>query len=83
MRILAFLTDPEPVGIVLRHLALPHTPPRPSPARAPPQAAFDLGADPVVPVDSLPTDDFDQTPAFDPTDPEPVLELDLDHTRGG
>jgi hypothetical protein len=30
-------------------------------------------------VDRLPVDDFDQTPAFDPADPE----LDLDPTRGG
>ncbi|HUE96255.1 MAG TPA: hypothetical protein VMN39_06325 [Longimicrobiaceae bacterium] len=50
MRILAFLTDPEPVGTILRHLNLPHTAPRLSPARGPPQAAFDLDADPVVPV---------------------------------
>jgi hypothetical protein len=36
----------------------------------------------TVPDESVPTDDFDQTPAFDPTDPEPVPELDLDQTRG-
>jgi hypothetical protein len=42
--------------------------------------------DPVAPVeDHLPADDFDQTPAFDPVDPEPLpyLDLDLDQTRGG
>lgn len=33
----------------------------------------------MVPV---PTDDFDQTPAFDPADPEPTPELDFDQTRG-
>jgi hypothetical protein len=33
-------------------------------------------------VDPLPTDDFDQTSAFEPTDPEPIPELDLDQTRG-
>jgi hypothetical protein len=35
--------------------------------------------------DHLPADDFDQTPAFDPVDPEPLpdLDLDLDQTRGG
>jgi hypothetical protein len=82
MRILAFLTDPEPTGAILRCLDLPHTAPRLSPARAPPQAALGLHTDPVAPVDPLPTDDFDQTPAFDPADPEPVPELDLDQTRG-
>jgi hypothetical protein len=83
MRILAFLTAPEPVSTILRHLDLTHTPPRPSPTRGPLQAAFDLDTDPVAPVDPLPTDDFDQTPAFDPVDPEPVPDLDLDQTRGG
>jgi hypothetical protein len=29
MRILAFLTDPEPVGAILRHLDLPDAPARP------------------------------------------------------
>jgi hypothetical protein len=80
MRSLAFLTDPVPVGTILRSLDLPHTAPRLSPARAPPQAALELDTDHVAPVDPLPADDFDQTPAFDPT--EPVPELDLDQTRG-
>jgi hypothetical protein len=82
MRILAFLTDPEPTGAILRHLDLPHTAPPLSPARAPPQAALKLDADPVAPVDSLFPDDLDQTPAFDPPNPEPVPELDFDQTRG-
>jgi hypothetical protein len=82
MRILAFLTDPAPVSAILRHLELPHTPPRPSPARAPPQAALALDPDPVAHVVALPADDFDQTPAFDPTEPEPIPELDLDQTPG-
>ena len=84
MRILAFLTDPGPTGAILRHLELPHTPPRLSPARDPPQAAFDLDADPVGPMPPqvpVPADDFDQTPAFDAADPEPIPELDLDQTR--
>ncbi len=82
MRILAFLTDPGPTGAILRHLDLPHTPPRLAPARGPPQAALELDADPVAPADPLPADDFDQTPAFDPTEPEPVPDLELDQTRG-
>jgi hypothetical protein len=80
MRILAFLTDPEPTTAILRHLDLPHTPPRLSPARAPPQAALALAPDPVADADPVPTDDFDQTPAFEAADPEPVPELD--QTRG-
>jgi hypothetical protein len=60
MRILAFLTDPEPTSAILRHLDLPHTPPRLSPARGPPQPAFELN--PGAPMeDLLPADDFDQT----------------------
>jgi hypothetical protein len=81
-RILAFLTDPEPVGAILRCLDLPNTAPRLSPARAPPQAALELEPDPVAPVDPLPADDFDPAPAFDPADPEPLPELDLGQNRG-
>ena len=81
--ILAFLTDPEPTGAILRHLDLPHTPPRLFPARGPPQPTFDLDAGPVRPVpDPVPTDDFDQTPTFNPADPEPIPAFDLDQTRG-
>jgi hypothetical protein len=73
MRILAFVTDPEPTRAILRHLDLPHAPPRLSPARGPPQPAFDLDTDPVAPVEQpIPANDFDQTPVFDPVDPEPV-----------
>jgi hypothetical protein len=32
--------------------------------------------------DPTPTDDFGQTPAFDPAEPEPVPELDYDQTHG-
>jgi hypothetical protein len=51
MRILAFLTDPEPTGAILRHLHLPDTAPRIAPARAPPQAALELDTDHVATVD--------------------------------
>jgi hypothetical protein len=30
----------------------------------------------------VPTDDFDQTPAFDSAGPEPLPEFDLDQTAG-
>jgi hypothetical protein len=62
MRILAFLTDPLLVTAILVHLELPHQPPLISSARGPPQGDFLL----------------DQTPAFEPTDAEPVPEFVFD-----
>jgi len=59
MRILAFLTDPPVVSAILLHLDLPHKPPPLSPARGPPQ-------------NDLLTGLLDQTPAFDPAEPDPV-----------
>jgi hypothetical protein len=75
MRILAFLTEPGPVQAILRHLGLPATPPPLSPARGPPQA--DLG------FDREPDLDLDQTPAFDPGQPEPVPDFDNADPDGG
>jgi hypothetical protein len=37
MRVLAILTEPDPVRTILAHLGLPTEPPRVTPARAPPQ----------------------------------------------
>ncbi|HVR71713.1 MAG TPA: transposase, partial [Vicinamibacteria bacterium] len=74
MRILAFLTRPEHVVPILRHLNLPASPPRLTPARAPPQPTLDFDVAPDVA--------FDQTPAFDPTEPEPAPALQLDQTTG-
>ncbi len=56
MSIIAFVTDPVPVGSILSYLDLPTQPPPLSPARAPPQGLFE----------------FDQTGGFDPADPEPI-----------
>jgi len=56
MRILAFLTDPPTVRTILLHSELPHRPPHLTPARGPPQPELA----------------FDQSPAFDLSDPEPV-----------
>jgi hypothetical protein len=64
MRILAFITDPPVVQGILLHLDLPHRPPPLAPARGPPQA-------------ELP---FDQTPDFDPADPEPPPDFDFDQS---
>ncbi|MEX1257135.1 MAG: hypothetical protein WEG36_05910 [Gemmatimonadota bacterium] len=64
MRVISFITDPPTVQAILLHLALPHRPPRLTPALAPPQAELS----------------FDQTPAFDPSVPEPLPELDFDQS---
>ena len=74
MRILAFITAAEPVDVILRHLGLPAAPPPLSPARGPPQ--HDLG------FDAVHSPDIDQTPTFDPTEPEPVPDFDFDQSRG-
>ena len=64
MKILSFLTDPPVVIAILEHLELPHTPPPISPARGPPQGDFLL----------------DQTPAFDPTEAEPLPDFVFDQS---
>lgn len=73
MRILAFLTDPFTVAGILRHVGLPASPPPLTPARSPPdEPAYDAG----------PLLDLDQTPAFDPTEPEAIPDFDFDQTLG-
>jgi hypothetical protein len=72
MRILAFLTDSFTVVGILRHLGLPATAPPLTPARSPPRDEPALDADPRL--------DLDQTPAFDPTDPDPIPDYDFDQT---
>jgi Putative transposase/Transposase zinc-binding domain len=67
MKILAFLTDPPVVRAILLHLDFPHRPPPLAPARGPPQ------------IDFL-TDPSDQTPGFDPAEPEPVPEFEFDQS---
>jgi hypothetical protein len=67
MRILAFLTDPPVVSAILLHLDLPHKPPPLSPARGPPQSDLLTGL-------------LDQTPAFDPAEPDPVPDFDFDQS---
>jgi hypothetical protein len=75
MKILAFafgelgfasvLTDPPGVSSILLHLDLPHKPPPLSPARGPPQ-------------DDLLTGLLDQTPTFEPAEPQPVPDFEFD-----
>ena len=67
MRILTFLTDPPVVSAILLHLDLPHKPPPLSPARGPPQSDLLTGL-------------LDQTPAFDPTEPEPIPDFEFDQS---
>jgi hypothetical protein len=74
MRILAFLTDPFTVAGILRHLGLPTSAPPPSPARSPPPEDPACDADPFL--------DLDQTPAFDPTEPDPIPDFDFDQKHG-
>ncbi|CAN5586628.1 hypothetical protein BH23BAC4_BH23BAC4_03890 [soil metagenome] len=74
MRILAFITAAEPVDAILSHLGLPTTAPPLSPARGPPQHDLGFDADPGF--------DFDQTPAYDLTEPEPVPDFDFDQSDG-
>jgi hypothetical protein len=72
-RILAVITAAEPVHAILTHLALPTTAP-PLPARGPPQHDLAFDADPGF--------DVYQTPACDPTEPEPVPNFDFDQSAG-
>jgi hypothetical protein len=67
MKILAFLTDPPVVSAILLHLDLPHKPPHLSPARGPPQG-------------DLHTRLLDQTPTFDPAEPESVPNFEFDQS---
>jgi hypothetical protein len=74
MRIVAFITVAELIDAILRHLGLPTTPPPLSTARGPPQPELGFDADPGL--------DMDQTPSFDPTEPEPVPDFDFDQIHG-
>ena len=70
MSIIAFVTDPVPLRSILSYLDLPTRPPPLSPARAPraPRAAWSG------------LFEFDQTGGFDPTDPEPIPEIEIDQS---
>jgi len=73
MRILAFLSDPFAVVGILGHLGHPARAPPLTPARSPPRGESACDADPLL--------DLDQTPAFDPTEPDPIADFDFDQTR--
>jgi len=65
MRLIARVTEPEPVQRILLHVGEPTTPPPISPSRSPP--IWD-------------TVDWDQTPAYDPETGEPAPEFELDQS---
>jgi hypothetical protein len=83
---IAFLTDPEPICQILAHIGEPTSPPLLHPARGPPQAELAMGpmgtdrgqADEAA-QESFP-DDLNQSPTFDPSEPEPIPEDDLDQS---
>ena len=85
---IAFLTDPEPICQILAHIGEPTSPPLLHPARGPPQAELAMGplgtdrgqADEAA-QESFP-DDLNQSPPFDPVEPEPVPEDDFDQSGG-
>jgi hypothetical protein len=82
---IALLTDPEPIAHILAQIGEPTSPPRLHPARGPPQAelAFELGAsDGEEIVQEYPPDNLDQTPQFDPAEPDPIPDDDFDHSLG-
>ena len=80
---IAFLTDPDPITQILAHIGEPTSPPLLHPARGPPQVEFDMGAaggeTHKVAQESFP-DDLNQSPEFDPTEPEPIPEDDFDQS---
>jgi len=80
---IAFLTDPEPITQILAHIGEPTSPPLTHPARGPPQVEFDMGAaggETHKAAQEFFPDDLDQSPEFDPTDPEPVPEDNFDQS---
>ena len=82
---MAYLIDPGSITPIFCHTGEPRSPPLRHPAREPPQTNLDMGAADgeaeEVAQDSFP-DDLNQTPEFDPTEPEPIPEHDFDQTRG-
>ena len=75
MKILSFLTDSPVLFAILSHLELRHQPPPVSPARGPGRAPRNAWSRSVV-GDLL----LDQTPAFDPTEAEPIPEFSFDQS---
>jgi hypothetical protein len=81
---IAFLTDPEPTTQILAHIGEATSPPLIHPARGPPQTELAMANGRVqqeeASQESFP-DDLDQSPEFDPADPEPIPDDDLDQSQ--
>ena len=81
LKFIAFLIDPEPITQILAHIGEPTSPPLLHPARGPPQTELHMGTGGgethKVAQESFP-DDLNQSPEFDPTEPEPIPQDDLD-----
>ncbi|MFC1662300.1 hypothetical protein ACFL3S_12755 [Gemmatimonadota bacterium] len=75
---IAFLIDPAPITKFLAHIGEPTSPPLTHPARGPPQTDLDMGAAggeaEEFAQESFP-DDLNQSPEFDPTEPEPIVRI--------
>jgi hypothetical protein len=79
------LTDPEPITRILAHIGEPTSPPLLHPARGPPQTELALGTGRGKHhevAQGFFFDDLDQSPEFDPTEPEPIPEDDFDQSWG-
>ena len=80
---IAFLTDPEPIALILAHIGEPTSPPLIHPPRGPPQTELHMGPGEAKQNEaaqkSFP-DDLDQTPDYDPSDPEPIPEDHFDQS---
>jgi hypothetical protein len=85
---IAFLTDPEPITQILAHIGEPASPPLLHAARGPPQTELAMGpmgpsggrADEAAQESS--PGDLDQSPEFDPTEPEPIPDDPFDQSWG-
>ncbi|MES9901458.1 MAG: transposase [Sedimenticola sp.] len=66
MRIIAFITEREPVGRILRHIGEPDSAPEISPARGPPEFCLEL----------------DQSQAWSDDEVDPAPEFEYDQTVG-
>ncbi len=82
---IAFLTDPEPITRILAHIGEPTSPPLLHPPRGPPQTELAMGphgGKHHEVAQRFSPDDLDQSPEFDPADPEPIPEDDFDQRWG-
>jgi hypothetical protein len=81
LTLIAFLTQPEPISQILVHIGEPTSRPTLHPARGPPQTELAIATGKAeqdeVAQGSFP-DDLDQTTPFDPAEPEPIPEDNLD-----